>query len=808
MGMPGRIGFREKWASGAGWLPRVVALIPANIYSKLLSAFLIIVALLITVGAVGLEALSEANRRDEELLALQKKITAYRNLQQEAANQLKSVAFAFLDTDEQNLDTTLRQLNQFSYAEERIEFVSQNETEILEQIKNDHDQFRDAETQVIELIRAGKADEALELQHAEGGPDDIAADLERHIGQLVNKADADIVAKKDENAAAYVTSLWVVVGFAAGSIALALILGYGISWSLIKPIKQMETRFKEISSGDFSLHVEAVNRDELGALTVNLNRMNDELGRLYAELRTRNSELAAALTENTRLFYELEEKSKQLEIASRHKSEFLANMSHELRTPLNAIIGFSDVLLEKMFGELNAKQTDYLQDILGSGRHLLALINDILDISKVEAGHMILERTQFALADVLQNGLRMMHDRAGRRGITLQLELDPAMGPMEADERMVKQVVVNLLSNAVKFTPDGGQIDVRAQRKEGEIWVSVRDTGIGIAPEDQTRIFDEFQQARSGTAKLEEGTGLGLTLSRKFVELHGGRIWVESEVGAGSTFTFTLPVRTRPDETSLEAMPTHLAGPTVLLVEDDARAIELLTLYLTADNFNVVVARDGSEGLMLAHRLHPSAIILDLMLPRVDGWDFLAQAKADSDIANIPVIIVSILDERGKGIALGAAEYLVKPVDRNYLLDAVHHLTLIPKRSSDSSAKVLVIDDDLLAIELVEAVLQPEGYTILRATNGEHGIALAQQEAPSMIILDLLMPGIDGFAVVEQLRASRSTASIPIIVLTAKTMTREEKERLNGQISLLAQKAEFNRAAFVASVRAFVTTTS
>jgi CheY-like chemotaxis protein len=195
------------------------------------------------------------------------------------------------------------------------------------------------------------------------------------------------------------------------------------------------------------------------------------------------------------------------------------------------------------------------------------------------------------------------------------------------------------------------------------------------------------------------------------------------------------------------------------------------------------------------------------MLPRVDGWDFLAQAKADSDIANIPVIIVSILDERGKGIALGAAEYLVKPVDRDYLLDAVHHLTLIPKRSSDFSAKVLVIDDDLLAIELVEAVLQPEGYTILRATNGEHGIALAQQEAPSMIILDLLMPGIDGFAVVEQLRASLSTASIPIIVLTAKTMTREEKERLNGQISLLAQKAEFNRAAFVASVRAFVTTT-
>ena len=799
--------FRELWERTRaliGWLPRLVARAPTTIRTKLLTAFLLIVLLLVTIGVVGLRVSQDTNRRAEEVAALQRKVESYRQLQKQTTDQLNSVAFAFLSPDEQTLDTTLRQLNVFSYDVERIAFVAQDEAELLDQVKRDHDQFRDIETQVIELIRAGKKDEALALQR--DSAQKIADNLERHTGQLLNKAQADIVAKNDQNRAAYITSQWVVIGFAAGSIALALILGFAISLSLIDPIRQMETRLQEIAAGDFSQHVEVPNRDELGALTVNLNRMNDELGRLYAELRARNQELTKALAENTRLFHELEEKSRQLEIASHHKSEFLANMSHELRTPLNAIIGFSDVLLEKMFGELNARQTDYLQDILSSGRHLLALINDILDISKVEAGRMELERTRFALGDVLENGFRMIHERAERHGITLNREIDPAIGSIEADERMVKQVVVNLLSNAVKFTPNGGQIDLSAHLKHGEVWISVRDTGIGIAPEDQSRIFEEFQQANLGVTKAEEGTGLGLTLSKKFVELHGGRIWVESQVGAGSTFTFTLPIPESSEVTTPESALVEVTGPTVLLVEDDARAIDLLTLYLTAANFNVVVARDGEAGLAMTRRLHPSAIILDLMLPRLDGWDFLAQAKADPAIADIPVIIVSILDERGKGIALGAAEYIVKPANRDDLLATLRRLTLTPQ-TMNGSAKVLVIDDDPLAIELVEAVLQPEGYTVLKTLNGEDGIALANQESPRLIILDLLMPDIDGFTVVERLRADPATANIPIIILTSKSMTRDEKERLNGQIIYLARKAEFNRATFVELVQSFVAAT-
>jgi signal transduction histidine kinase len=327
-----------------------------------------------------------------------------------------------------------------------------------------------------------------------------------------------MVASIEASEAAYATSRWVVIGFAVGSIGLALGLGYAISWSLIGPVMQMEARLRQIAAGDFSQRVAIPNRDELGALAANLNRMNDELGRLY----------------------------RQLEAANRHKSEFLANMSHELRTPLNAIIGFSEVLQERMFGELNDKQAEYIQDIIGSGRHLLSLINDILDLSKVEAGRMDLELTLFNLPAALENALTLMKERASRHQIALELEVDGRLGEVAGDERKVKQILLNLLSNAVKFTPEGGRVELRAALADGAVDISVHDTGIGIAPEDQEAIFEEFRQVGGADARQREGTGLGLTLTKRFVELHGGRIWLESEVGKGSTFTFTLPVRPWP----------------------------------------------------------------------------------------------------------------------------------------------------------------------------------------------------------------------------------------------------------------------
>jgi signal transduction histidine kinase len=499
------------------WITGFIGRIPTSVHAKLLAAFLVIAALLIVVGAVGLQALSGVNRRAEELVKLQRKIAAYRQLQHDTTSQLYSVASALNVPEDRTLEATLRQLNQFGYDLDRLQFVAKDEVELLGQVREDYEKFIGVVTRVIDQIRRGKAAEGRDLQLKEAGP--LADRLERVTNQLVNKAEADMVASIEAGESAYAQSRWIVVGFAIGSIGLALVLGYAISWSLIEPVKRMDDRLREIAAGDFSRHVSVGNRDELGTLAANLNRMSDELGRLYD----------------------------QLEAANRHKSEFLANMSHELRTPLNAVIGFSDVLLERTFGDMNDKQEQYIGIIQSSGRHLLSLINDILDLSKIEAGRMELELSAFDVEMAVDNTVTLVRDRAARHDLTLTVEVEPGLPSAVGDERKMKQILLNLLSNAVKFTPDGGRIGVRAGRTEGGIEFAVSDTGIGIAPEDQAAIFEEFRQVGSDYVRKREGTGLGLALTKRFVELHGGQIRVDSELGKGSTFTFTLPERPWPE---------------------------------------------------------------------------------------------------------------------------------------------------------------------------------------------------------------------------------------------------------------------
>jgi signal transduction histidine kinase len=493
-------------------LPQAVARIPATVYAKLLVAFLAIVGLLIIVGSVSLAELGRVNHRAEDLVNLQRKIAAYRQIQNDTISQLYNVASALLVPDPRTLDVTLRQLGQFGYDLDRLQFIAKDEAELLTQVRTDYDAFTATVTDVVELIKAGRIAEGREAQIKRAKP--LADRLERLTNELVNKAESDMVAQVDESAQGYVVSQRLVFGFAAGSILLALALGYALSWALIGPVRQMEVRFNELAAGDFSKRVEVPNRDELGELAANLNRMSDELGRLY----------------------------NQIETANKHKSEFLANMSHELRTPLNAIIGFSEVLSERMFGEINEKQAEYIGDILESGQHLLSLINDILDLSKIEAGRMELEPGDFDLPSTIESTLILVRERAVRRGIELRRTVDEHLGMIRADERKVKQVLLNLLSNALKFTPEGGRIDVRAAVRDGAAEISVTDTGVGIAPEDQEAVFEEFRQVGTAAKKVE-GTGLGLAISRKFIELHGGRIWVESQVGKGSTFAFTLPLQ-------------------------------------------------------------------------------------------------------------------------------------------------------------------------------------------------------------------------------------------------------------------------
>jgi signal transduction histidine kinase len=378
---------------------------------------------------------------------------------------------------------------------------------------------------VVTLVRDGDLDGATELNSIARSQADS---VQRLTDERVAEAEAEVAATIADNHDDYLTSRWVVIAIAAGGILLALVLGYAIATSITGPLKQMDQHMQAVSAGDFSSHVQVDNRDELGTLAARLNDMNDELGRLYNELET----------------------------ASRHKSEFLASMSHELRTPLNAIIGFSEVLKERMFGDLNEKQEEYVDDVLTSGRHLLSLINDILDLSKVEAGRMEIEVAAFSLEEALEHGMSMVRERAARHGLALSLDVDPEIGVIEADERKVKQVIFNLLSNAVKFTPAGGRIDVSARVAGEDALVAVRDTGLGIAPEEQVRIFEEFRQGGSASY-AQEGTGLGLALSRRFVEIQGGRIWVESAPGEGSTFSFTLPLRRPAEETVSE---TGIAG--------------------------------------------------------------------------------------------------------------------------------------------------------------------------------------------------------------------------------------------------------
>jgi signal transduction histidine kinase/CheY-like chemotaxis protein len=523
-------------------------------------------------------------------------------------------------------------------------------------------------------------------------------------------------------------------------------------------------------------------------------------------LETLASQSAVAI-HNARVFRELEEKTSELEVASRHKSEFLASMSHELRTPLNAVIGFADVLLDRLFGELNERQDEYVRDIRDSGRHLLELINEILDLSKIEAGRMELELGSIAVAEMLEHGVAMVRERAARKGIALTLDVAADVGAARADELKLKQVVLNLLTNAIKFTPDGGSVRVAASAADDEVVVAVSDTGIGIADDERERIFEAFQRGGRGARQSTEGTGLGLTLSRRIVELHGGRLWMESTLGAGSTFSFAVPAAPRaPAAPPAPAGSESLAPPspatggepsgTVLVVEDDARSADLLRVYLEGAGHEVAVARDGIEGLELARRTRPRAVVLDVLLPRLDGWELLARLKRDADTAAVPVVIVSMLDERGAGFALGAAEYLVKPVDRDALLTAVSRCL---ERSGDGRT-VVAIDDEALDLDLVEAALTPHGWSVARATNGEDGVELVRRERPSVVLLDLLMPGMDGFAVVERLRADPVVADVPIVVLTAKDMTAADRARLNGRISFLARKGTFREAELAALV--------
>jgi signal transduction histidine kinase len=496
---------------------RFVARVPAPVQTKLLAAFLTIAALLVITGAGGLRELSGVNERTEELIKLQRKIEAYRQVQHDTTGQLYSVSSALVSSDERTLDSTLRQLNQFGYDVDRLEFVAKDEAELIDQFRGDYNRFIEVVTKVVELIRGGRSAEARQTQLQQATP--LADQLERLTNQLVNKAEADMVAGIEASKQAYADAQWIVIGFALGSIALALALGYVISWSLVGPVKEIETRLDEVAAGDFTRRVHVINRDELGALAADVNRMSEELGRLY----------------------------EQLESFSKNKSQFLASMSHELRTPLNAIIGLSDMLVKNAARFGTDKAAEPLQRIHRAGTHLLGLVNQVLDLSKIEAGKLELSPEQVDLVPLLDDVAGTARQLAEQKSNRLSVDHPRDLGSLMVDPMRLRQILLNLLSNACKFT-ERGEVSLKVRRAalDGGSWIefAVADSGIGMTPEQMAKLFEEFSQAEATTARQYGGTGLGLAITRKLCRMMGGDVTVTSEVGKGSVFTIRLPAGT------------------------------------------------------------------------------------------------------------------------------------------------------------------------------------------------------------------------------------------------------------------------
>jgi signal transduction histidine kinase/DNA-binding response OmpR family regulator len=506
---------------------------------------------------------------------------------------------------------------------------------------------------------------------------------------------------------------------------------------------------------------------------------------------------AAIAIENVRLFAEIQDKSRQLAEASVHKSQFLASMSHELRTPLNAIIGVTEMLREDV--EAAKQDTEPLDRVLGAGRHLLALINDILDLSKIEAGRMELHLETFPLAPVIQDVAKTIEPMATKNGNRIVIECPADLGTIHADQTRFRQSLLNLASNANKFTEKGTiTIAARQERDSGRDWISlaVADTGIGMTPDQMGKLFQEFSQASSRTASKYGGTGLGLAVSRHFCRMMGGDITVESESGKGSTFTIRLPRIVQSVETPItaeraetRAEPVHpIAGDAeehlILVVEDDGTARDLVVRHLERAGFAAVTARGGHEGLRLVRELRPAAVTLDIMMPDLDGWTVLAAMKGDPTLASIPVVLMSMVDQKNRGYALGAADYLVKPVDRTKLVETLTRIC------GSSAGCALLVDDDDLVRRVVRQVLQPLGWQVSEAENGQVAIKSLDAARPDVIILDLLMPKMDGFEFLDELRSQPDRQDIPVVIITSKDLTEKDRARLNGGVERIIQKSD------------------
>ncbi len=532
---------------------------------------------------------------------------------------------------------------------------------------------------------------------------------------------------------------------------------------------------------------------ELEALSVVANELASGMSRkkLLDELRTKNIELES-------------QTQKTLE-ASDTLKKFLATFSHELRSPLNSIIGFSE-LLTTQYEELSDDSVqEFMKNINASGRHLHQIINDILDLSKIEAGRMELHIASYPVTYFEESIKRVLSGAIAEKNIKLVFSFSPDIEEVVVDQTRFKQIIINLVSNAIKFSHSGGTVSVSSERTGHDLRFAVKDKGIGIRPEEMATLFKPFRQAASGKNFNHQGIGLGLAITKKLVELHGGSISVDSEWGKGTSVSFNIPMVI--DSGSERVMQAGMlldtlirenreAGqgerPLALIIEDAPQAAELLRMHIENAGYRVEIARDGVEAVDMAKRLRPSVITLDLMLPIKDGWQVMKELKRHPLCKHIPIIIVSIVDEKTIGFSLGAVDYFVKPVNKEDLLQALHRVHLIPN-SENRHPKVLVIDDDRAATDLIQVILENEGYQVMKSFQGKDGLEVAAREHPDLIILDLIMPEVSGFNVAYQLKQIPATRGIPIIVLTSMEMDQDTQIQLGNYVSGLMSKSTFTK---------------
>ena len=507
--------------------------------------------------------------------------------------------------------------------------------------------------------------------------------------------------------------------------------------------------------------------------------------------------VAEDITERLRAQETLVRSKEEAERMTRFKDRFLSSMSHELRTPLNAILGFSELLCDERYGSLNERQRRYIEHINTGGRHLLKLINEILDLSKIEAGRLELAIETVRADNALGEVISAMRPLADRKAQILSQHTEVGLN-VRADATRLRQVLMNLVGNAIKFTPEGGRVELNARREKGQVRIEVRDTGQGIPFEEQNRIFEAFYRLQK-PGEVAEGTGLGLAITRRIVELHGGQLGLDSQPGQGSCFYFSLPATpevSHPHDQGARWASKAEESPRVLVIEDDSVAWQLIHSQLTSSGYEAVHCDEPQRAAEMAANLRPDAITLDLLMKPINGWEVLAALKNDRRTTSIPVIVVTVVDQPAVGAILGADEYLVKPVEKAALLAAVSR-SLRSRKPYSSARPILVVEDDAPTREVIAELLTTQGYNVRVAADGAEARDCVAAALPELVILDLLLPKASGLELISEWRTDSRTSDLPVFVLTSKDLSREEEKYIRSHAEFLFHKQQPWQAALI-----------